>query len=75
LVGAVAVRVNRVGFQRVGIKEASVGAMHGNAHAPCPAVNYSPRTLDTAQAFIPSRGRKRSSLNSTGTTIVARRKK
>jgi hypothetical protein len=52
-----------------------VGAMHGNAHAPCPAVNYSPRTLDTAQAFIPSRGRKRSSLNSTGTTIVARRKK
>ena len=75
LVGAVAVWVNRVGFQRVGIQEAGVGAMHGNAHAPCPAVNYRPRTLDTAQAFIRSQGRKLNGLNSTRTTIVARRKK
>lgn len=48
LVGAVTVRVNRVGFQRVWIQEAGVGAMHGNAHAHCPAVNREPQALDNA---------------------------
>jgi hypothetical protein len=37
----VAVRVDRVGFQRVRINEAGVGAMHGDAHVPCPTVNHS----------------------------------
>jgi hypothetical protein len=67
----VAIRINRIGFQRVWIQEAGVGAMHGNAHAPCPAVNYSPRTLDTAQAFLPSRGRKLDNLNSSRMFTIA----